>query len=589
MRYSNAVAAAFVAGAMAKPHGRRQNKKPCSSSLLSDFTAAATSPAYGVPSAPVSGPSSSSVVVVPVPVPAPSSEGSSPASSGNPVYPGVPSGGNGTAIATTTGAALPSNIPGASSSVDAGITTGAAQSSDIPAASSSLDAGATSSVLPDVSSSVDASITSSALPAESSSPVGNSDVPVGQAIFSCTEPGTFAMTYDDGPFTYTNGILDLLAETDIKMTFFVNGNNFGNINDFQDVVRRIIADGHQLGSHTYAHPDLATLGDADVIKAMTDLEEALDAIIGEVPTYMRPPFFSYNEQTLGVLGELGYHVIHADIDTFDYQFNNMGNLTGATNLEAGIARGGNLALAHDVHQNTAEVLTPAFIRAIQASGLRGVTVGECLGDPKENWYTTRRTTTPTATSGPTSTVSITSIATPTGPVDVNGACGGSTGFFCAPGACCSEHGFCGTSQAYCAAGCQPEFGVCGVMVSAAPQSATTTAAPQPTGGVSPDGTCGGAPGYTCIPGSCCSEFGFCGSSNAHCGTGCQSLFGVCGIASETSGAVPAPTGGVSPDGSCGGDQAYTCVEGACCSEFGFCGSSTAHCGTGCQPLFGICT
>ena len=132
------------------------------------------------------------------------------------------------------------------------------------------------------------------------------------------------------------------------MTFFVNGNNFGNINDFQDVVRRIIADGHQLGSHTYAHPDLATLGDADVIKAMTDLEEALDAIIGEVPTYMRPPFFSYNEQTLGVLGELGYHVIHADIDTFDYQFNNMGNLTGATNLEAGIARGGNLALAHDV-------------------------------------------------------------------------------------------------------------------------------------------------------------------------------------------------------------------------------------------------
>jgi peptidoglycan/xylan/chitin deacetylase (PgdA/CDA1 family) len=136
-----------------------------------------------------------------------------------------------------------------------------------------------------------------------------------------------------------------------QATFFVNGNNFGNINDFQAVVRRMIADGHQVGSHTYAHPDLATLGDAAVITAMTDLEEALDAIIGVTPTYMRPPFFSYNDQTLAVLGELGYHVIHADIDTFDYMFRDIGNLTGAANLEAGIAAGGNLALAHDVSLN----------------------------------------------------------------------------------------------------------------------------------------------------------------------------------------------------------------------------------------------
>lgn len=110
----------------------------------------------------------------------------------------------------------------------------------------------------------------------------------------------------------------------------------------------MVADGHQIGSHTYAHPDLATLGDAGVISAMVELEDALDAIIGEIPTYMRPPFFSYNDQTLRVLGELGYHVIQADIDTFDYQFATIGDMTGATNLQNGINAGGNLALAHDV-------------------------------------------------------------------------------------------------------------------------------------------------------------------------------------------------------------------------------------------------
>jgi chitin recognition protein len=189
------------------------------------------------------------------------------------------------------------------------------------------------------------------------------------------------------------------------------------------------------------------------------------------------------------------------------------------------------------------------------------------------------------------TVSITSIATPTGPVDVNGACGGTTGFVCNPGACCSEHGFCGTSQAYCAAGCQPEFGVCGIMVSAAPQP-TSSSAPQATGGVSPDGSCGGAQGFTCVEGTCCSQWGFCGVEAGHCGTGCQSAFGLCGLENvpvATSAAGPAPTAGsVSPDGSCGGDQAFTCIEGTCCSQFGFCGTTTDHCGTGCQNAFGIC-
>lgn len=79
-----------------------------------------------------------------------------------------------------------------------------------------------------------------------------SAVPVGQIITQCTKPGTFAITFDDGPYIYTDKILDILKANGIKATFFVNGLNWGDINDAANSarVRRAINEGHQIGSHT---------------------------------------------------------------------------------------------------------------------------------------------------------------------------------------------------------------------------------------------------------------------------------------------------------------------------------------------------
>jgi peptidoglycan/xylan/chitin deacetylase (PgdA/CDA1 family) len=56
-----------------------------------------------------------------------------------------------------------------------------------------------------------------------------SSVPVGTIITACTVPNTFALTFDDGPFQYTDELLDTLAAAGVKSTFFVNGQNFGSI------------------------------------------------------------------------------------------------------------------------------------------------------------------------------------------------------------------------------------------------------------------------------------------------------------------------------------------------------------------------
>lgn len=78
-------------------------------------------------------------------------------------------------------------------------------------------------------------------------------------IYACTVPNSFAVTFDDGPGTYTNELLDYLARRQIKVTFFVNGMNYNDINDpaIAATVKRAHADGHQIASHTWSHADIS--------------------------------------------------------------------------------------------------------------------------------------------------------------------------------------------------------------------------------------------------------------------------------------------------------------------------------------------
>ncbi|ORX99885.1 hypothetical protein BCR34DRAFT_576243 [Clohesyomyces aquaticus] len=105
----------------------------------------------------------------------------------------------------------------------------------------------------------------------------------------------------------------------------------------------------------------------------------------------------------------------------------------------------------------------------------------------------------------------------------------------------------------------------------------------PESNVSPDGTCAGDGKKTCtgsLYGKCCSKNGWCGDSTDHCGTGCNPLFGTCN----------SPTN-ASPDGTCGGTNKYSCTNstfGKCCSKAGYCGSTASHCGQGCQSSSGTC-
>lgn len=225
----------------------------------------------------------------------------------------------------------------------------------------------------------------------------------GAGIFQCVTPGTVALTYDDGPQTkYTEHILDLLKSYNAKATFFMTGNNInkGQIDiKHADTIKRVYSEGHQVASHTFTHLDLSKISSADRKNQMWMNEMAIRNVLGFIPVYMRPPYSSCTAESgcQQDLADLGYHITNFNVDTDDYNQNTPNDIQKAkdnfknviTNNSASAEKGDKwLSIGHDILDQTANNLTEYMLQTIQQLGYKAVTVGDCLGDPKENWYRT---------------------------------------------------------------------------------------------------------------------------------------------------------------------------------------------------------
>jgi len=202
-------------------------------------------------------------------------------------------------------------------------------------------------------------------------------------ISSCTTPNTVALTFDDGPYIYHQGIVDTLDAAGAKGTFFFNGNNYRCIYD-EDSVQRVlysVQHGHQVESHTWSHPDLTTLSFDQIHDQMWRVEQALQKIAGVYPAMMRPPYGSYNNLVRQVAAERGQSLVLWDFDS--------GDSTGSTPAQSEAAYDATianhpstlLALNHETQETTADQVLPYVINKLQAAGYRLVTLSECTGLP----------------------------------------------------------------------------------------------------------------------------------------------------------------------------------------------------------------
>jgi peptidoglycan/xylan/chitin deacetylase (PgdA/CDA1 family) len=125
-----------------------------------------------------------------------------------------------------------------------------------------------------------------------------------------------ALTFDDGPSRWTPVVLDLLGEHEARATFFVIG---ARVREHPDLVKRIVAEGHELGSHTLTHPRLTEIAEDEVRSEITGGLEAIEEVVGDRPTLFRAPGFHADRRELAIVEELGLQAVFAHVDPQDWR------------------------------------------------------------------------------------------------------------------------------------------------------------------------------------------------------------------------------------------------------------------------------
>jgi peptidoglycan/xylan/chitin deacetylase (PgdA/CDA1 family) len=204
-------------------------------------------------------------------------------------------------------------------------------------------------------------------------PAANPD-PKPATYSSCHVDGKWlAMTFDDGPSAEnTPRLLDLLKQRGIKATFFLIGQNAA---EHPDLVKRILAEGHEVGNHSWTHPQLSKLSDERVTEEINKTQEAIRQACGLTPTLLRPPYGAITQrQREWVEKDFHLNVILWSVDPFDWK------RPGASVIEERILGGaepGAIILSHDIHKQTVDAM-PATLDALLAKGYHFVTVSELI-------------------------------------------------------------------------------------------------------------------------------------------------------------------------------------------------------------------
>lgn len=184
-----------------------------------------------------------------------------------------------------------------------------------------------------------------------------------------------ALTFDDGPHpVYTREILDILREYNIRATFFVIGEN---VEKYPELVEQELAEGHEVGNHTYSHCHLSEVVPEKIIREI----EACEATVYQLCEYrtklFRPPEGVLPEAIHDYTANADYTVVLWSIDTYDWAHNPIDRIMENVRRNADP---GDIILMHD---SVNDSLTPDALRQVipylLSEGYSFVTVSELMG------------------------------------------------------------------------------------------------------------------------------------------------------------------------------------------------------------------
>jgi peptidoglycan/xylan/chitin deacetylase (PgdA/CDA1 family) len=151
-----------------------------------------------------------------------------------------------------------------------------------------------------------------------------------------------ALTFDDGPGKYTQGVLDALAAAHVPATFFVLGSSAaGN----QEMIAKIKAAGHEVENHSWDHPILTKLTPEQIRSQIT----RTNAVIGG-SRFLRPPYGSYDAKVTTAAAAAGVRLVLWTVDTLDWKYPDVDSILSYVKEQT---RPGAIILMHDGGNNRA--------------------------------------------------------------------------------------------------------------------------------------------------------------------------------------------------------------------------------------------
>lgn len=180
-----------------------------------------------------------------------------------------------------------------------------------------------------------------------------------------------ALTFDDGPSKHTHRLLDVFADYGGKGTFFVIGNILENRTD---VLQRMIAEGHEIGGHSWDHRQLTKLGSTDLNRQLTGTQTKILELTGTEATLLRPPYGSYNSNVKNMCADLGIVMVNWSLDTLDWKYKDEAKICETILSEV---QDRDIILCHDLHGSTVDAMERVIPELI-ARGYQLVTVSELL-------------------------------------------------------------------------------------------------------------------------------------------------------------------------------------------------------------------
>lgn len=196
-----------------------------------------------------------------------------------------------------------------------------------------------------------------------------------------------ALTFDDGPSAeWTAAILDTLADRQAPATFFIIGTE---AEKRPRLLRRMLEDGHELGNHTFTHPNLARASARATRVELAATERLIEAVTGRQATLFRPPYFGDAEPTtpdelepIAVAQELGYITVGLRNDPLDWENPPPATIIART---LGALDTGNVVLLHDGGGDRSATVAAVgpLVDSLRGRGYEVVTVGELAGVTRE--------------------------------------------------------------------------------------------------------------------------------------------------------------------------------------------------------------